>query len=265
MHDKTPGDGKGLLASLTALAATLVAIVHTRLDLLSSDLEEERAHVLSLLVLSLSALFFLGIGVLLVTLLVVVAFWDTYRLLVLAVWPGCFWRPASRHGEWRCTRREPSRNCSRRACRNCRKTGSSSFHACDCAYDEKSAHLIEQRENLIRLAAQRTALAQAIEPWRMPLARVDQGLTVLRTIKRNPAWIVGGVVSSRCCGLIASRSGCAAVGWRGRCCAGCAEGNRNLAQAKNAQLRQTFLNPDRELTPCPRPSSRTRKRKNMLC
>jgi uncharacterized membrane protein YqjE len=90
MHDKTPSDGKGLLASLTALAATLVAIAHTRLDLLSSDLEEEREHLLSLLVLSLSALFFLGIGVLLATLLLVVAFWDTYRLPVLAVLAGMF-------------------------------------------------------------------------------------------------------------------------------------------------------------------------------
>jgi hypothetical protein len=60
---------------------------------------------------------------------------------------------------------------------------------------ENSAHLIEQRENLIRLAAdQRTALAQSIEPWRMPLARVDQGMAALRAIKQNPAWIVGGVV-----------------------------------------------------------------------
>lgn len=60
---------------------------------------------------------------------------------------------------------------------------------------EKSALLIERRENLIQLAAaQRTALAQNIEPWRMPLARVDQGLTALRAIKRNPAWIIGGVV-----------------------------------------------------------------------
>ncbi len=85
MPYQTPGGGKGLLASLATLASTLVAIAHTRLDLLSSDLEEEREHLLSLLVLSLSALFFLGIGVLLATLLVVVAFWDTYRLPVLAV------------------------------------------------------------------------------------------------------------------------------------------------------------------------------------
>jgi uncharacterized membrane protein YqjE len=90
MPDTTSGGSKGLLASLTTLAATLVAIAHTRLDLLSSDLEEERAHFLSLLVLALSALFLLGLGVLLATLLLVVAFWDTYRLLVLAVLAGTF-------------------------------------------------------------------------------------------------------------------------------------------------------------------------------
>jgi len=60
---------------------------------------------------------------------------------------------------------------------------------------EKSAHLTDQRERLVALAAaQRTALAHNIEPWRIPLARVDQGLAALRLIRRNPAWIVGGVV-----------------------------------------------------------------------
>lgn len=90
MPEKTPGGGKGLLKSLTALAATLVAIAYTRLDLLSSDLEEERAHLFSLLLLALAALFCLGVGVLLATLLLVVAFWDTHRLLVLGSLAGLF-------------------------------------------------------------------------------------------------------------------------------------------------------------------------------
>lgn len=90
MSEKTPGAGKGLLESLTALAATLVAIAYTRLDLLSSDLEEERAHLFSLLLLALVALFCIGVGVLLATLLLVVAFWDTHRLLALATLTGLF-------------------------------------------------------------------------------------------------------------------------------------------------------------------------------
>lgn len=54
--------------------------------------------------------------------------------------------------------------------------------------------LAERRERLIaQAAAQRATLAQCIEPWRAPLARVDQGLNLLRTVKHHPAWIVGGV------------------------------------------------------------------------
>ncbi len=84
------GERKGLLDSLTTLAATLVAIAHTRLDLLSTDLEEEREHLLSLLVLTLAALFCLGVGVVLAAILLVVAFWDTHRLLVLGALTGFF-------------------------------------------------------------------------------------------------------------------------------------------------------------------------------
>jgi uncharacterized membrane protein YqjE len=90
MADKTPGESKGLLESLTMFAATLVAIAHTRLDLLSADLEEDREHLLSLLELTLAALFCLGVGVVLATILLVVAFWDTHRLVALSTLTGFF-------------------------------------------------------------------------------------------------------------------------------------------------------------------------------
>lgn len=90
MSEKTPGESGGLLESLSTLAATLVAIAHTRLDLLSADVEEDRAHVLSLLVLALAALFFIGVGVVLAAILLVVAFWDTHRLLALGSLAGVF-------------------------------------------------------------------------------------------------------------------------------------------------------------------------------
>ncbi|MDD4881736.1 MAG: phage holin family protein [Gallionellaceae bacterium] len=90
MSDQATGESKGLLASLTALAATLVAMAHTRLDLLSTDLEEEREHFIAQLALALVALFCLGVGVVLGTILLVVAFWDTQRLLVLGVLTGLF-------------------------------------------------------------------------------------------------------------------------------------------------------------------------------
>lgn len=54
--------------------------------------------------------------------------------------------------------------------------------------------LAERRERLLaQAAAQRRTLAQNIEPWRIPLALADQGLTALRYIKSHPEWIVGVV------------------------------------------------------------------------
>ncbi len=90
MAEKPPGGSHGLLSSLTTLVATLVAIVHTRLDLLSTDLEEGRDHLLSLLVLALATLFFLGVGVVLVIILLAAVFWDTHRFLVLGALAGFF-------------------------------------------------------------------------------------------------------------------------------------------------------------------------------
>lgn len=58
-----------------------------------------------------------------------------------------------------------------------------------------SLSLAERRQRLIaQCAAQRTVLAQTVEPWRAPLARVDQGLAAIRTLRRNPVLFVGGVV-----------------------------------------------------------------------
>ena len=60
--------------------------------------------------------------------------------------------------------------------------------------NQKLMRLAEQREHLVaQAAAQRITLVQSIEPWRIPLALADQGLATIRYIKRNPAWIVGGV------------------------------------------------------------------------
>jgi uncharacterized membrane protein YqjE len=67
-----------------------VAITHTRLDLLSTDLEEEREHVLTLLRATFVIMFCLGVGVVLLTILFVVAFWDSHRLLVLGVFSAFF-------------------------------------------------------------------------------------------------------------------------------------------------------------------------------
>lgn len=73
----------GLLGSLKTLSIGLVGIAHTRLELLSTDIAEEREHLITLLLLVQVALFFTGLGVLLLAILVVGAFWDSHRLLAV--------------------------------------------------------------------------------------------------------------------------------------------------------------------------------------
>lgn len=90
MAEATPDGSKGLFESLKTFSATLVAISHNRLELLSTDLEEERERLLSTLLSGLVALFCLGVGVVLATIFVVVAFWDNYRLVALGTLTGLF-------------------------------------------------------------------------------------------------------------------------------------------------------------------------------
>jgi len=73
----------GLLTSLKQLVATLVAVVQTRLELLANEVQAEKLRLTQLLLLGISALFFLACAVLLLTVLVVVALWDTHRLLAI--------------------------------------------------------------------------------------------------------------------------------------------------------------------------------------
>lgn len=80
----------GLFDSLRNLSVSLVGIFHTRLELLSNDIAEEREHLITLLVMVQLALFFLGVGVVLLALLVVVAFWETHRFLALGGVTGLF-------------------------------------------------------------------------------------------------------------------------------------------------------------------------------
>lgn len=82
--DPPPIRETGLLVSLRQLLATSSRILHTRIEILSTELEEERVRVGELLLYGLMTLFFFGLGLLLATLFVIVVFWDTHRLAVLA-------------------------------------------------------------------------------------------------------------------------------------------------------------------------------------
>jgi uncharacterized membrane protein YqjE len=74
--------GHGVFDSAKALLATLIAIVHNRLELLSTELQEEVGRVALMLLWGAAALFFVFLGIASVALLILIAFWDDHRLLV---------------------------------------------------------------------------------------------------------------------------------------------------------------------------------------
>ncbi len=81
--DTTPQPG--LLGAARAALAGLIEIGHTRLQLAATELEEERLRIAQLLLYACAALFFLGLGLVLAALLLVLLFWESNRVLVLAL------------------------------------------------------------------------------------------------------------------------------------------------------------------------------------
>jgi uncharacterized membrane protein YqjE len=75
----------GLLASGRTFLAALLEIGQTRLRLASTELEEERLRIAELLLLATVALFFIGIGLVLACMLVVLLMWDGPRELTLGL------------------------------------------------------------------------------------------------------------------------------------------------------------------------------------
>jgi uncharacterized membrane protein YqjE len=76
-------ESSGLMESLKRMAGTLLAILRTRLELLSSEMEEERLNIGQMLLYGSIALFFFGLAIMLLTIFIVVLLWDNYRLPVL--------------------------------------------------------------------------------------------------------------------------------------------------------------------------------------
>jgi len=78
MGDEQPE--AGLFASLRRMAATLVALAQTRLEL-----EEQIAYASTLLLWSISSIIFGALAVLLLAFTIVIAFWDDHRLLAASL------------------------------------------------------------------------------------------------------------------------------------------------------------------------------------
>ena len=76
---------ENLLAAIKGLATTGVSIAQTRLELLSVDAQIARSKLISLLVMIVSALFFLFFGLVMLALLIVIYSWESDRILALSL------------------------------------------------------------------------------------------------------------------------------------------------------------------------------------
>lgn len=89
------GPVRGLFRSLANLVATVVGIAHTRLELLSTELQQEMHRVAEILVWTLVALLSAGIGLFLLALVIIFVFWDTHRVLASVLVTAAFFALAA--------------------------------------------------------------------------------------------------------------------------------------------------------------------------
>ncbi|TWG86227.1 putative membrane protein YqjE [Cupriavidus gilardii J11] len=86
-----------LMDSLRTLASSSVSMLQTRLELASVELSEEKNRLLRMALLALVGLVFFGLSLFALTGLVVLLFWDNYRVqalgalivIYLAIAAGC--------------------------------------------------------------------------------------------------------------------------------------------------------------------------------
>lgn len=85
-----PEDGEeprapGILDTAKRMLATIIALVHTRLELFTTEIEEEIQRAASILLWGLVALFFGSLTVLMVAVTVLVIFWEDNRILAASL------------------------------------------------------------------------------------------------------------------------------------------------------------------------------------
>ena len=81
---------ENLLSSIKGLASTGASIAQTRLELLSLDVQIARSKFICLMVMIISALFFLFFGLVMLALLIVIYSWETDRMMALGLLSGAF-------------------------------------------------------------------------------------------------------------------------------------------------------------------------------
>jgi uncharacterized membrane protein YqjE len=81
--EQTSAAPLGLMGSFRGMSRSLLALLRTRAELLSIELEEEKARRKEMLILAVLGALFLALGLQLLAFLVVVVLWDTYRIAAI--------------------------------------------------------------------------------------------------------------------------------------------------------------------------------------
>ena len=80
-----PPGGGGMMDTMRSFMASWIAVIKTRVEIVSVEIEEQREWLEQLVLLAVAALFCLSLGVILLTLFIVVLFWEKYQLVVLGL------------------------------------------------------------------------------------------------------------------------------------------------------------------------------------
>lgn len=82
--------GQGLFASLRRMLATLIELAHVRLDLVGVELQLEVERATNALLYGFTAVLCAVIALVMLAVTVLIAFWDTHRLLAACCITGLF-------------------------------------------------------------------------------------------------------------------------------------------------------------------------------
>lgn len=80
LPQEPPQSAAGLFQSLSNFAGSLIAIAHTRVQLLTTELQEEVRQVGAILLWAFIAAFTALLGLFLAALVFIFAFWETHRI-----------------------------------------------------------------------------------------------------------------------------------------------------------------------------------------
>lgn len=90
MRDEAPRPGLRLIHSLKSAVGTLTHIARTRLELLGLELQEFLQGGIRCLILTMVTIAFAGLGVVMLSLLLLIVYWDAHRVLVAALLAGIY-------------------------------------------------------------------------------------------------------------------------------------------------------------------------------